>query len=140
MDISKEYIKMSDYPKIQEHSHYELGDFMARPLSKDGKAIIVVGYNNQSYLRNQGQKLKYIWLPRQDQIQEMLRDENTSTYELLKTFWEFIYNNWQSIWEILPKHPSSEQLWLAFYMDEKHGKRWDGKKWKGSNSGGRDNL
>ena len=24
---------------------------------------------------------------------------------------------------------SMEQLWLAFYMYEKHGKTWDGKKW-----------
>jgi len=25
---------------------------------------------------------------------------------------------------------SMEQLWLAFYMHEKHKKIWDGKKWK----------
>ena len=28
------------------------------------------------------------------------------------------------------EHVSFEQLWLAFYMKEKHDKIWDGEEWK----------
>lgn len=75
---------------------------------------------------------KFTWLPRQDQIQEMIFKEG-----------------WQSPWGVMipellhsanevPEQygkyylnfASMEQLWLAFYMYEKHGKVWaDGEKW-----------
>jgi len=126
MDPTMTYFKMCGHPKIQEHSHYELGDFVARPLPKDGKAIIVVGYNNQSYLNNQAQKLGYIWLARQDQIQELVDGNWIIAFE---SFDEWYFNK-SYPGETYPNDvfKSMEQLWLAFYMYEKHSLIWNAQK------------
>jgi len=68
MDISEEYIKMSDCPEIQgEKIHiiqpYPDGNFY---WDKFGKKVRVDSYP--------GGKDTSVWLPRQDQIQEMMGD------------------------------------------------------------------
>ena len=67
------------------------------------------------------------WLPRQDQLQDMMD---------LPT-WRLVYNF--SLWfggvmevgaEPIWKQYSMEQLWLAFVMQEKYNKTWNGNGWQ----------
>lgn len=66
-----------------------------------------------------------IWLPRQDQLQEMV---DISNHDLISRFtnWYFCLNSWH---EYVPCK-SMEQLWLAFIMKEKFRKIWNGENWK----------
>lgn len=75
-------------------------------------------------------KRSKIWVPRQDQLQEMVKDISPIPSGLL---WEFA--RWQDnatfsryglkSWEDL----TFEKLWLGFVMDKKYGKIWNGKEW-----------
>lgn len=70
------------------------------------------------------------WLPRQDQLQEMLEFPmgmfNDNFWSALGDLHEYaftpnIFNEWIPL--------TMEQLWLAFVMKEKYGKVWDGENW-----------
>lgn len=63
-----------------------------------------------------------IWLPTQDKLQEMVK--STCPLDLLNRFYR-----WCDATDIAGYDDSMEQLWLAFYMKEKHNKKWDGEKW-----------
>ena len=69
----------------------------------------------------------WLWLPRQDQLQEML---DWSCWQLTARFAEFAHIE---AGQIPSRFTSMEQLWLAFVMKEKFNKIWDGEKWKHSN-------
>ena len=61
-----------------------------------------------------------IWLPRQDQLQEIYVHGGTPYgYTTLLNY--FMKSN------LIPD--TMEQLWLAFVMKEKFNKRWDDEKW-----------
>ena len=113
MDTSPEYIKHCEKAvEIQnkmESYGLEQGSFFYR----DGSILILSGVINLSLP-------PHIWLPRQGQLQEMVREEYENDYSLSMRFTKFI-----------PGHADSsmEQLWLAFVMKEKHGKTWDGEDW-----------
>ncbi len=63
---------------------------------------------------------------KQDQLQEMIKDETRPVWYLVERF---------AIWcksqrkDIVLGFVSMEQLWLAFVMKEKYGKIWDGTDW-----------
>jgi hypothetical protein len=61
-----------------------------------------------------------IWLPRQDQLQEMISDD------WRKFFSDFM---WFYQDENTDTYYSMEQLWLAFVMSKRHSKIWDGNNW-----------
>lgn len=73
-----------------------------------------------------------VWLPRQDQIQDLLLEEYLSVFDLLWEFHEFCDTTGK-------KYPASnphtwffnsiEQLWLGFYMKAIYNKIWEGKTW-----------
>lgn len=67
-----------------------------------------------------------IWLPRQDQLQEMIaKDGKCDCLDcLVSGLHNFHYSHTRP-----PNFTSMEQLWLAFVMKEKYGKRWDGADW-----------
>lgn len=127
MDTSKEYIKMCDCPEIQSYkrtldfcdyyAYYQL-DFWQTTNFTCGSSLL--GKGN-------------IWLPRQDQLQEMVKyaykDIKIEVDIKLNRFW-----NWYREMQVKIKgsHPfaSMEQLWLAFVMKEKYNKIWDGKEWR----------
>ncbi len=85
-----------------------------------------------------------VFLPRQDQSQEILSDNRTLTMLISDFHWwvgtsnrkegkakdwiECIYD--ESIVDIKKINAASmEQLWLKYVMVVKHSKRWDGKDW-----------
>ena len=144
MDTSKEYIEKCDCPEIQGdgvddgslggtfiggHILYHIAP-MNQPHNRDGYYHVTDTEavrkcdscgNEESYIES----TKYIWLPRQDQLQEMvfqLGEPPTAYIVLLR---EFMQRN--SPYYVM--FASMEQLWLAFVMKEKFNKTWDGEKW-----------
>lgn len=114
MDTSKEYIKMCDYPEIQEQWKPKEGDWVC---PED------ILHHQSGMLRTWGLDTKgKKWLPRQDQIQEMFK---TVPFVLSGDFDKKMENYITGD----PDNWSFEMLWLAFYVWEKHKKKWDGKKW-----------
>ncbi len=72
---------------------------------------------------------KAIWLPRQDQLQEMVNSDGVNKYNppaMLDRLLEFAreYDVGFTVGS------SMEQLWLAFVMREKYNKTWSGEEWK----------
>jgi hypothetical protein len=79
------------------------------------------GYDNSSWLpeRDEGD----IWLPRQDQLQEML--DSDLPFILV----DFYYFARDDVPAISVEFTTMEQLWLAFVMKEKYNKVWSGTEW-----------
>lgn len=119
MDTTAEYIKMCDCLEVQGHMVEDENNIyinLGSPTSLEGVAKRGYPYN------------VILWLPRQDQIQEMLDGSWVITFE---SFDEWYFNK-SYPGETYPNDvfKSMEQLWLAFYMYEKHDKVWTGKEWK----------
>ena len=118
MDTSKEYIKMCGCPEIQGQ----------KPKGNE----FTISYKNPDiWIEHEGSFLyaKHdIWLPRQDQIQEMMGKDYENTLDMLCDFYAIITVDqpmgFQQMFEV-----SMEQLWLVFYMYKNHVKRWNGKNW-----------
>lgn len=91
---------------------------------KDAKIdISIVGFDEGDGYQTK----KFTWLPRQDQIQEMiLRRTFISPARLQDHFTKWIESK-----DLYDFGMSIEQLWVHFYMDKKHSKTWDskGEKW-----------
>ena len=147
MDTSKEYIKMCE--EAEEIQIYGRDNFlklrpvfvfdilldrvslaiwvpqaMQEKLNCGGDEVIVsIEQNRDKGVYLEKQPGEVIWLPRQDQLQEMLDCE---TYELLDMCSESDGIMWQALHDYAS---SMEQLWLAFVMKEKYNKTWDKDKW-----------
>lgn len=149
MDISKEYILMCQKTE-------EIQSLILKQQSND--SIVYCPHCNQTFdlefdgfmwLENYGdgdkcqQFVSYyhtsdnstfhgkiaIWLPRQDQLQEMI--ERNNAYCLADDFVKWITeetrdNPMSSLFRL---RFSMEQLWLAFVMFEKYGKIFNGNDW-----------
>ena len=120
MDTSETSIKMCDCPEIERQGFEKLGeakrydDITRRFKFNWGKNNFFIGRT---------------WLPRQDQIQEMM-DYGLGAF--VNDFHEFCEDDLGMYSDSDCKfhdYKSMEQLWLAFYMHEKHKKKWDGEKW-----------
>jgi len=120
MDKTEQFIKMCDCPEIQEQ------EFDNRP-----------NFHLAYFLRGQwkiewdflgGEKLP-IWLPRQDQIQEMLIKEKFGDFG---AHWDICID---IPIQFVAKNPdlelsSMEQIWLSCYMLSIHQKLWSSKEEK----------
>jgi len=69
-----------------------------------------------------------VWLPRQDELQEMIPLKMSASWLFLDAF---IRDYMETIDESydFPSWDSWEQLWLAFVMKEKYNKTWNGEDW-----------
>ncbi len=126
MDTSETYIKMSDCEEIQSRWIPSNGDFTLR--FKHNRGIVEVHHNRE--LTAYFDKSDYIWLPRQDQLQEMVvqypDDEPWVTFTSLR---DFVMEAPITRSRNTEQFKSWEQLWLAFVMKEKWNKTWDGEHW-----------
>lgn len=116
MDKTDKYILMCEKAvEIQKLWEPEEGDF-----SKWATGVYIVEAED---LEEDDSKHWY-WLPRQDQLQEMVEGEcgMASIQLLLSKVSRFSKENqsWRSI----------DQLWLAFVMKEKFNKIWINNDWK----------
>ncbi len=82
---------------------------------------------------DQGDSKRLIWLPRQDQLQEMINIKNYISYP--SSNWGLVcvfYSRFSKNAEYSPQQiykMSMEQLWLVFVMKEKYNKTWNGETW-----------
>lgn len=124
MDTSETYIKQCDCPEIQgqrSKEGIELACWVTRHL-----------YISKSFDYWSMVKTPHVWLPLQDQIQEMLEGHEKPDY-LIVSLVNFMQDRqrFYKSGRVKKLYPvgSMEQLWLAYYMWEYHKKIWDGKKW-----------
>jgi len=126
MDTTPEYIKQcGKATKIQEllNTVSSVGSFIS-----DG-VVICIGSARMA---------PDVWLPRQDQLQEIWRQEylkRPSKYGWFGEFCNFIgdvYSDYD-LMNADEVFESMEQLWLAFVMKELYGKVWNGEEWEVSN-------
>ena len=135
MDTSKEYIKMcgkaTDVQELRPVSiDWELGDYYSFEDGDFGVTGVPNGYDDYFIKHHQGE----IWLPRQDQLQEMVECWTTNPVEKILRFAQGVYTypqleETEENQRYYFKFSSMEQLWLAFVMKEKYGKTWNGEEW-----------
>lgn len=162
MDTSKEYIEMCEKAEeIQKEWKPMVGDYLFRKYTIFGDLIDekiwgdktteiniltykssvqnfhhAVTVNGETRLFNSAYDLTKetcIWILRQDQLQELVKDRMWGNWDLSKFLTlDPFYDFWKT--EFIEKHNhynSMEQLWLAFVMKEKFNKTWtnDKKEW-----------
>ena len=71
---------------------------------------------------------KYIWLPRQDQLQNMII-KNNKQYNNLTLLTQVYYYHTMSLMHEIHNISTMEQAWLCLVMEKVHNKKWDGKEW-----------
>ena len=117
MDLSKEYIAMCDCPEVQDGKMTKQDDVILCSCGRPWIADLHTKAEAKDRINH-----RRIWLPRQDQLQEIV--DNYTTGDLLLQINKFYLHS-----DYTPS-TSMEQLWLAFVMWELHQKKWDGKSWK----------
>jgi len=136
MDTSKEYIKMCENWDLQTDRVPQVGDFYTESIRDGaGTMVFVISGDDLKYTFDPNY---YTWLPRQDQLQEMVLGQITRAYNLwtmITHFNEFSRDSGtvsmfdRQTWYYM----TMEKLWLAFVMKEKFNKIWDGKNWINQN-------
>ncbi len=141
MDKSPAYVTMCEKAaEVQEHWRQEHGDVF---LGEQGRITCwVAGVHDTKPIRqgmcierSSDDKLirlrKYIWLPRLDQLIELAQVPGKRYERITQDFFEWTKREYPfSSGE--PRHifGSLEQIWLAFVMQRKFDKGWDGLRWK----------
>jgi len=129
MDTSETYIKQcKKAKKIQKRVLKEGDYFYDHPFG-----VQLCWYLGDWRSASIPYSVNPIWLPRQDQLQEMVsncKDHNGTLgkgmYLLQKMVdWNISPDGWKSKVDA----SSMEQLWLAFVMKEKFNKTWNGEDW-----------
>jgi len=122
MDTSETYVKMCEKAEEIQNvllvrepiPHFDDEDFMVCHKCKEWPIKCVFSDCTE---------LTPIWLPRQDQLQEMINENNVPAIVILHLFKEWAYKEHKPF-------KTMEQLWLAFVMSEKYGKVWNEEEWE----------
>ena len=134
MDTSKEYIEMCQEAKeIQEEWKPEYGDWNG----SKGATVLDADYDEVLFTVGPQNKIhKYVWLPRQDQLQEMI---DVREYLILvyskdpkEEFNGYHYNLEYYLGGGKVDHffgDTAEKVYLQAVMLTKYKKQWDGNKW-----------
>jgi len=126
VDFSKQYIKMCEraeeiqeiYQNVLKKEDNEVDSILEGWYVYDGKNIILL-HNNEFFISDLKDELKkYVWLPRQDQLQAIITTNKYFRFSLIELFYHFANKN-------VPKFTSMEQLWLAYVMYIKYKKIWN---------------
>jgi hypothetical protein len=126
MDKSSNYIKMCESAKvIQKQWKPDFGDFfvsMSSGLTSPCQSVASGLEKKVSYLKT----IKAVWLPRQDQLQEMVIEKYATPWDLAIAFSNVLMADNTSYFDTFD---SMEKLWLAFIMLKKHKKKWKDGEW-----------
>ena len=114
--------------KIQKLWNHERGDFFVREKEYYRDTPFVIDFYKKIFNECFEKDEKFIWLPRQDQLQEMVTLLFCSVGGECFLL-DYFYTFYKSLKEKI-KGMSMEQLWLAFVMKEKYQKTWNGKDWE----------
>jgi len=115
-----------------DHNHFCVRIALYKPveaLSYNSDGMSCIEAKDGSY--NVNSIYNPVWLPRQDQLQEMVFELVQSKpgkcrTRLMKLFAEFL----EFVGDSGANYDSFEQLWLAFVMKEKYNKVWNGNDWE----------
>lgn len=138
MDKSDEYIRMcAAAAEIQQRWARSYGDFFV-----DGRGRIrcwLSRNHEEKKFRNgfhvtvdRGVILlsRYVWLPRQNQLIELAQIPGRRYESITQDFFEWTKRPYDARDEIPAKlFRSMEKIWLAFVMQQKFDKQWDGERW-----------
>jgi len=69
------------------------------------------------------------WLPRQSEYQAIIIDQHKGNYNIHNCLCDFASWHNKIRYEQEKDLSTAEQLWLAFVMEKKYNKRWDGNDW-----------
>ncbi|WP_231592239.1 hypothetical protein [Methanosarcina sp. Kolksee] len=130
MDTSEKYIRMCSLAKeIQQKWVFQSGDFVYNPAFEKIEVLLDPGNNS----------INYIWLPRQDQLQEIcitffMHNLRISKFEAFSRFLEWYSGRLRYTFEHGLKNgndfiDSGEELLLNRAMIMMHWKKWDGENW-----------
>lgn len=126
MDKSSHYIKMCESAKvIQKQWKPDFGDFFVSMSSgRTSPCMTLVSdlEKKVSYLKT----IKAVWLPRQDQLQEMIIENYATPWDLAIAFSNVLMADKASYFDAFD---SMEKLWLTFIMLEKQKKKWKDGEW-----------
>jgi hypothetical protein len=133
VDTTKKYIEMcKQATEIQEKFNYDDGDYFIGDDDQEWNigGLILDSKGNlwDNVISDDAVAIKpMVWLPRQDQLQEMASLLCNYKTQILKFF-----NNWIKDNKILiSDYRSMEQLWLTFVMHTVYNKAWGslGNRW-----------
>ena len=123
--ITKNYIKMCEKAEeIQKAWKPEKGDLYAVIVHGKPMEIVDIYIDGFPLLPEKFSPLSalYIWLPTQEQLQEILWQDLDEYEYWISKLHDFILD--------LPfEEMTMNELWLAFVMHEKYNKVWNGKDW-----------
>ncbi len=145
--MDKQYIRMCDTPEIQGQWKPKVGDYCCateRTHNNDTNEVCAVNTISRTQgivslsllgLKNKMQAAWFypeenIWLPRQEDIQEML-PKQTTWFDNLFRLYDWITRERKNPFDGPIQQASSiTALWLAFYMHEAHSKTWTEEGWR----------
>jgi hypothetical protein len=126
MDRSSNYIRMCEgIEEIQQQWQPEFGDFyvsMSLSLTSPCQLIMSDLEKKVSYLKT----IKAVWLPRQDQLQEMVMENYATPWDLAIAFSNVLMGENASYFD---NFDSMEKLWFAFITLEKYKRKWNDGEW-----------
>ncbi|MCU7501194.1 MAG: hypothetical protein HF309_18115 [Ignavibacteria bacterium] len=131
MDLSKEYILMCEKAAETQTKDFNAYACLQSCYKSDFGKVMVDNYDN-CFVFSQN-KPCYIWLPRQDQLQEMVRREHE--YRNGKS-WQvnyiLLFSDWirKTIDPLSHTDISAEILSLMYVMALKFNKQWNGQDWE----------
>lgn len=141
MDETPEYIRMcEEATEIQEAWKPQSGDFVHSNVKEEVRILYFSKHHGsppEVYLNT----LFTHWLPRQDQLQDMMIDRfqehKYPLWQMMYVFNNFIacpplrhrkkYVDW--LRKYVTQFTTLEQLWLAFIMERMYKKIWNGEDW-----------
>ncbi|MDM8524498.1 hypothetical protein QUF80_14105 [Desulfococcaceae bacterium HSG8] len=139
MDKSKKYIRLCERAtEIQQQWVQGKGDWF---VSEDGSLKCCVSGEYESAIIKNGFRItknkagiirlsRYIWLPRLEQLMEIAQRRGITYGNSAHVFYDWTKIPYKEPYRLPEKiFLSVEQLWLAFVMQLKYYKKWDGKKW-----------
>jgi hypothetical protein len=130
VDLSPEYVRMCREAKeiqelIQVGQDYQEGDWYEFTTWKEEKAIRMAANDSEEGIDER--LVGEVWFPRQDQLQDMIKEGNYTLYWLVNGF----ANHANRLLSMnYGRFSSLEQLWLAFTMKTLFSKEWTGEDWE----------
>jgi len=139
LDNSETYVKMCE--KAEEIQKYWIpvpNDYAIDCITITNMRNLVTVQNDAEYpfldvqLSTERQnefRRRCIWLPRQDQLQELLQQYWWADKQPLNNISLLLQKFYWWLDETCPNNQSMEQLWLSFVMSKCYQKIWNGSEW-----------
>ena len=138
MDTTKQYIlmceKANEIQELHTNNNLETGNVYVSKYYFDYKVLnykdIAEVYYDDGYNCGDRNYRYYCWLPRQDQLQEMIKLKSLRQSYINFDF--FLGLDRADHRDVMSRYGlnTMEQLWLAFVMKEKYNKIWNGTDWE----------